>query len=723
VRRSVQALLILLVPLLLLSRVAPALAHANLVRSNPASGAVLNAPPAQVQLWFSEQPDPHFSDIQVADANRQRVDAGDMRPAAGDPLSLVVSLKPDLADGLYTVSWKTVSAVDGHVVNGNFPFYIGQPPQGTVLPQAAQTGPASSGSSPTVATVFSRWLSLLSAVVLLGGFVFWPLILLPALGEAVAPSPGPGAMALPVAALPGVPVAIRATLRGLVLILTIAWLVVALATVIVLIQQAQAASSASLTQVFGAPLHTLLFSTRFGHTWWLRAGATALAGAALLLLRRSGSDQRLTLPACLLGAVAVESVMLSYSLNSHAAAATSAAGLATASDLLHLTAAGIWVGGLAQFALAVPVCLRELDAEQRLRLLARAVPRFSVLASICVAVLIASGLYQAVRELPGLDALWLSGWGRTLLIKLGLIVPLLLLGAANLLLVRPALARAAGLTPNPSLNKLKREDGRRLQRRFLAAVTAEALLGAAILAVVGVLVNQAPPQSAAASTAPGIHLTSKAEGVTVKLTITPGQLGPNHFEATVDVRGKPPPDGTQLVFRLTYADADMGTTEVVTQPEGNGRFSADTSDLSTYGHWQILALVQPPSADEVRTDFTMALNQTGSSGSGSVASEATSVKRGQQLYTANCAQCHGNDLHGDGPLAKQLDPPPADLIVHTPQHDDQQLLGFIANGIPASAMPAFGSKLSAQDRQAILNYLRNETKNETPTPTPSASSP
>lgn len=101
-------------------------------------------------------------------------------------------------------------------------------------------------------------------------------------------------------------------------------------------------------------------------------------------------------------------------------------------------------------------------------------------------------------------------------------------------------------------------------------------------------------------------------------------------------------------------------------------------------------------------------------GAGAEAKGDTSVKKGQQLYTANCAQCHGGDSHGDGPLAKRLDPPPADLIVHAPEHSDQQLLDWIANDIPTTAMPAFGKRLSVQDREAILNYLRNLTKDATP---------
>ena len=724
VRLAVRGTLLLtLLALLVASRWAqPVLAHANLVRSDPASGAVLSAAPTQVQCWFSEQPDPHFSDIQVLNAERQRVDAGDMHVASGDPLSLIVDVKPNLPDGLYTVSWKTVSAVDGHLVNGNFPFYIGQPPQGTVLPSAAQTGPSSSGSHPTVDSVLVQWLSLLSAIVLMGGFTFWAIVLRPALAGAIAPPSGPGALLARTAhpelvegtAPAHVPEPPRVAARRATRVMLIAWLVLASVTVVAALLQAHTATGAGLSHLFGAPLRTLLFQTRYGETWWLRSGATILLGIVLLARGRTQLAGRAALLLNALGALSIEGVFLAYSLNSHEAALTSDTTLATAVNLIHLTAAGFWLGGLGQFVLVVPLLLKQLDPVERLRFLAGAVPRFSTMAIVSVVALFATGIYQAVRQAYGWSALWETGWGRTLDLKLLLIVPLLLLGALNLLIVRPALTRAV----------LSKEETRRwrwlhpghLQRSFLSAVAAESLLGAVILVVVGVLVNQPPPQQANAARPPGIYLTSKAESMTVKLDITPGQLGLNHFDAVVTDNGKPPPDGTQLVLRLTYADADLGTTELTTKAQGNGQYGADSSDLSTYGHWQILALVQPPNADEVRTDFAMNLSNAGASGSGSVASAATSVEKGKQLYMANCAQCHGADAHGDGPLAKNLNPPPVDLIVHVPQHSDQQLLGWITNGIPTTAMPAFGKKLNADQRQAILNYLRDQTKNVTPTP-------
>jgi copper transport protein len=707
VRRPALPAVLLALALFAAVRSLPALAHANLVRSDPSSGAVLATAPKQVQIWFSEQPDTHFSDVQVLDVQRQRVDAGDMHVAPDDALSLIVGIKPNLPDGLYTVAWRTVSAVDGHLVNGNVPFFVGQPPQGTILPSATQAGTAAGGSTPTAAEVLIRWLSLLSAAVLFGGFAFWLLVLAPSLAETHAPSPGPGAMAASAGLTALDSKAPPAVLRRASLVLIVTWVLLALATLAALLLQAQVSSGLGALHLFGAALRTLLLQTRYGRIWWLRAAAVALAGGAVVVRQRNASARGLT--ANLLGALAVEIVFLAYSLSSHAAALTSGAALATGADLLHLTAVGLWIGGLVQLALLTPPLLRSLRAVERSRYLARAIPRFSTLAIAAVGTLTITGSYQAVRQVSGWDALWKTGWGRTLDLKLLLLLPLVLLGALNLFVLRPRLSRAAA-----DLH-VAGQQAAQLERSFLRAVVAESLLGLAILFVVGILVNQPPPQVANAASA-GIHLTSKAEGVTVKLTITPGQLGPNHFQASVDVRGKPPPDGTQLVFRLTYQDADLGTSELTTTAEGRGQYRADSSDLSTYGHWQILALVQPPSADEVRTDFSMAISNTGASGLGTAATGDTSVKKGQQLYAANCAQCHGSGAHGDGPQAKLLDPPPADLIVHVPQHNDQQLRDFIANGIPASAMPAFGQKLSAQDREAILNYLRNLTKDQTPAP-------
>ena len=77
------------------------------------------------------------------------------------------------------------------------------------------------------------------------------------------------------------------------------------------------------------------------------------------------------------------------------------------------------------------------------------VPRLSPLivaqaALVCAAVLIVSGVVNAWLELGSIDALWSSAYGRTLLVKLALLLPVALLGAYNRQRVVPALEEANG---------------------------------------------------------------------------------------------------------------------------------------------------------------------------------------------------------------------------------------------------------------------------------------
>ena len=87
---------------------------------------------------------------------------------------------------------------------------------------------------------------------------------------------------------------------------------------------------------------------------------------------------------------------------------------------------------------------------------------------------------------------------------------------------------------------------------------------------------------------------------------------------------------------------------------------------------------------------------------------AQSVANGAVVFRASCAICHGVDARGDGPMAQTLSPPPSNLIVHVPLHPDGDLEGWIANGFPGSAMPAFQDKLTDQQRWDVLNYLKSQ---------------
>ncbi|MEK7280725.1 MAG: copper resistance CopC family protein, partial [Chloroflexota bacterium] len=89
------------------------LAHASLLTAEPAPNTQLEEPPDRITIRFTEPLEARFSEIQVLNAQGQRVDNDDSSIDKTDPTSMSVTLRP-LPNGTYTVAWGTVSTVDGH---------------------------------------------------------------------------------------------------------------------------------------------------------------------------------------------------------------------------------------------------------------------------------------------------------------------------------------------------------------------------------------------------------------------------------------------------------------------------------------------------------------------------------------------------------------------------------------------------------------------------------
>ena len=85
--------------------------------------------------------------------------------------------------------------------------------------------------------------------------------------------------------------------------------------------------------------------------------------------------------------------------------------------------------------------------------------------------------------------------------------------------------------------------------------------------------------------------------------------------------------------------------------------------------------------------------------------DQSSLARGKQLYTQECADCHGATGKGDGPGASDLKANPANLSSPTiQQQTDGTLFWKLSAG--KKPMPAFEKKLPEKDRWMIIGYLR-----------------
>ncbi len=82
------------------------------------------------------------------------------------------------------------------------------------------------------------------------------------------------------------------------------------------------------------------------------------------------------------------------------------------------------------------------------------------------------------------------------------------------------------------------------------------------------------------------------------------------------------------------------------------------------------------------------------------------LARGAGLYRGSCAGCHGDLGRGDGPLARGLDPAPANLADWAALRDQSPLDFYrrVSIGVVGTAMPAFEERLSSEDRWALALY-------------------
>lgn len=120
-----------------------AFAHAELETSNPEANSVIGAAPGVVSLTFGEklmvmEGEEAANQVQVTDSSNARVDNGDFQ-VTGEVLT--VSLKPDLADDTYKVTYRVVSE-DGHPIEGVYEFDVnGMARSGEATPMAIDDSP------------------------------------------------------------------------------------------------------------------------------------------------------------------------------------------------------------------------------------------------------------------------------------------------------------------------------------------------------------------------------------------------------------------------------------------------------------------------------------------------------------------------------------------------------------------------------------------------------
>ncbi|OGQ82891.1 MAG: hypothetical protein A3F90_20205, partial [Deltaproteobacteria bacterium RIFCSPLOWO2_12_FULL_60_19] len=173
-------------------------------------------------------------------------------------------------------------------------------------------------------------------------------------------------------------------------------------------------------------LPTVLFKTHFGNVWIARILLLFVLGTSAVRGRNGAA-----LAVCGL-------LLLTESLSGHAADSGTLS-FAVLADWLHLLAVSAWIGGLVSLAFSLRRWIASGEPEVSSALVIE-VRRFSTLAGLCVAVIVATGGFQIWHRVGSLAALLQTPYGQTLTVKLVLVLMLLSLGALNRFVIVPKLS-------------------------------------------------------------------------------------------------------------------------------------------------------------------------------------------------------------------------------------------------------------------------------------------
>jgi copper transport protein len=509
-----------LATLLVVAAAAPAFAHATLEETTPVPGQVLDRAPKSATLRFSESVEVALGAVRVFNSRGERLDAGSASHPSGDQRTVRVSL-PNLDKDSYVVTWRVISA-DSHPVSGAFTFQVGAGAPAGNLQSLTERLLANQGGDNTVGFLYAvaRFTVFASLALLVGAAAF--LVLVWPRGRES---------------------------KGAARLVWAGWVGAFVATVAGIALDGTYAAALPLRDAFDPSVVGDVLGTRFGRVWLLRLVLLVIALPLLRLLVNRRPVVEYPLPRWWRPVAALVGVglVLTPGLSGHAGSGDLVPFALTA-DAIHIGAVSLWLGGL---AVLVTLVLRRKDVDE----LRSVVPRFSQLALAAVCVIIATGAFQAWRQLGSLSNFRDTDYGKLLAAKLLAFGALIITAAFSREIVnrrfaarrpapvpQPRVPVTAGGSPLPPDEvhtgggdgdddemddaEIDHWEARNLRRH----VALEVVIAVIILSIASLLVNAAPAVSVNESGATGVTL--RTDRMVVDVTAIPGPPGRNELHLT-----------------------------------------------------------------------------------------------------------------------------------------------------------------------------------------------
>lgn len=505
---------------------APASAHATLVSTDPADGAVLPEAPEEVTFTFDESVSLVADGLLVYDAAGEPVEVD----ASARDAVVTADLPGGLDDGTYVVTWRVVSS-DGHPIAGSLTFHVGAPSP-SVQPPRTPTASDDGGLRTTVAIV--QALGYVGLLVAAGLVVF--------LGWTARG------------------IRLRSVVRRRLLVVLRSGAGVAVAAAALGVPLAGAYQQGSGLRGLGeaASYDAALVGDQ------VTVLVLQLVGLGLAVAMTATERETPSLVGDLGAAVAVWSPALVGHTRAYEPVS-----LLVVTDALHLSAGAVWLGGLVGLVLTLP------SLAGRARESAQLVSRFSTIAAGLLAALAVSGALMAWRILGSWSGLVDAAYGRLLLVKLALAAVVVALAAWNRFRLVPAVGSGT------------HERDKRASALVRRTVAVEAVLLVALLGVTGFLTGRPPGGEPSVPPAPadtGV-VTGVADDLRVLAVLDAAAGRQRRLSIQVqDESGEPVDLQAPPEVSLRSADVDLGPVRVV--PTASGTYEAAVT-FPAPGEWQV----------------------------------------------------------------------------------------------------------------------------------------
>jgi len=540
-------------------------AHPFLLDSEPGQGQNMPTGITQVITNYSEAVEIGFSELKVYDANGNQIDNRNTSYNNGET-SLVVTTQP-LEDGVYTITSKVLSKVDGHLVQAAIVFGVGD-----VKIDSSLLETQDSSETTFIPESIARFPGLVGQTIVLGGVIV-SITIWSSQQTRFRELFGDMHKQFKVRFSKIIGYGVIATFASNFIMLGVqTWRL-----------------EASPIEVIG---------TTFGTTWLMRMIITIIIiGIWFWMEKKREISIKEQIPLLIASLILIATT----TMMGHGASTELEAPWIL--DYAHNLLSSIWIGGVIFFAFVALPTVSRTDDSLRNKITLSLIPRFSGLFIIAIGILIITGPTLLWFLDDNVGSLTESTYGKLIMIKIGIAIAMIAFG---------------GLYQVKFLKNPSNYQSLNISKKISKPLKFEAGLGIALLAVVALLVNSSLPegeiQSADALQGTfGNESILFSENAKFDVKVEPAGIGQNTISVIVSsFDDKPLEDISGLKVKVSNPQKNISPILAeVSETVQNSvtRYTADAT-FGFAGNWQIELEAQRQQNSNENTIFNLQIKPT-----------------------------------------------------------------------------------------------------------------